>query len=218
MSIENERLEHTVSQILRDAPDLSSNRIEVIADDGEVTLRGTVQSARRKLSAHEIAAAHPDVSAVINDLEIGQGTIVSDVAIAFNVTVGLTNDHRVHAQTICVDVLNGNVTLTGYVSSDTEKNVASDVSLGVSGVRAVENMLINNPDAVISNSEHAATISGEIERAIGLELDNFFLSVVDETAKIGGTVDEIWKKEEVEKIVRKHQILTVANSIVVKSR
>ena len=152
---------------------------------------------------------------VINELLIEEGVVTNDSEIAVTVNNRLREESQISNQAVRVDCLNGTVTLSGYVSNSDQIQMAGDVAIGVAGVRLINNLLIANPDRVVANLEHANVIRAEVERTIGLDLNNFLITIVDETARISGSVDDIWKKEEIEKIVRKHQIISVANDIVV---
>jgi osmotically-inducible protein OsmY len=65
------RLLELVSDRLMDDPDLDAGDIEVTVDDGEVTLRGTVQDRAARRRAEDLAASVRGVRHVTNDLRVG---------------------------------------------------------------------------------------------------------------------------------------------------
>jgi osmotically-inducible protein OsmY len=216
MKIQNEHLEHFVSQKLLRDPDFSSANIDVIANDGKVQLVGKVGSFRRKLRAVQLAATCDGVSSVENLLEVDSKYRENDRKIAELVSDNLLLDPAIRQQVIRVDVRDGAVTLSGYVADDAEKRIAEDVAMGVRGVRQVENMLMVNATKVIANDEHCNTIRASLSRVIGLPDSELKVCVIDETAQISGRVNEIWQKEVAEATVRKFGILNVCNDICVK--
>ncbi len=215
MPIQNEHLEHQVNQRLMESDDLSSTPIEVTVDDGNVTLSGTVQTFRRKLRAQEIAAACVEVRSVVNELAVDPASSLPDEAVALNVNKLLQDDNRLNHQTIRIDVRDDTVSLTGYVGNAAEKQIAADIAAASVGVREINNLLIVNADRVQSNVEHCITILSTISRIIGMEDEKLIVSVVDETARISGKVDALWKKEAAESTIRGFEILNVCNVIVV---
>ncbi len=216
--MQNEHLEHQVNQKLMACEELSSMPIDISADDGQVTLVGTVQSFRRKLKAQEIASACSGVTTVVNELVVDPVKSESDDVVAAGVNKRLEDESRLNHQAIRIDVRSGTVSLTGYVSSQSEKEIAADVAAGSAGVRGINDMLIVNADRVLANSEHCSLILAAIGRIAGMENENLILSVVDETARVSGTVNAIWKKEIAETTIRQFGILNVCNEIAVNSQ
>ncbi|MFT5303410.1 MAG: osmotically-inducible protein OsmY [Mariniblastus sp.] len=213
--MQNEHLEHHVNQHLVKSRELSSTPIEVIAQDGDVTLRGTVQTFRRKLRAQEIAAVCTGVKTVLNELMVDPTCGLPDDSIAQEINRLLHNDNRLNHQTIRIDVVNGTVSLTGYVANAAEKQIAADIAASIEGAREIKNLMIANVDRVHANSEHCKTILASISGIIGMEHEQLVVAVIDETARVSGKVDSVWKKEAAESMIRKFGILEVCNSIVV---
>lgn len=212
----NEHLEHHVTQRLVDDPDLSSQRIQVSADHGIITLSGHVQSFRKKLAASCIASADKHVVSVVNKISVAPHLDADDATIAFQVNLSLRNLSQLSEQTIRVDAKGGVVTLTGYVAADLDKQQAADFASGVDGVKGISNLLIVNIDEVQKNRLHCEAILAAISDVIGMENEQLMLSIVNETAKISGTVDSLWKRDEAESVARQFEILTVCNDICVE--
>jgi hyperosmotically inducible protein len=70
------------------------------------------------------------------------GQVVDDTTILAKVKAALVNDPAIAGRSIKVDVYQGEVTLSGAVSSDTEKKKAEDIAVGVNGVRTVRDQLV----------------------------------------------------------------------------
>jgi osmotically-inducible protein OsmY len=213
----NEHLEHQVNRNLLADQDLSSQRIDVAADAGVVTLSGNVQSYRRKLAAQEIAMATEHVQQVRNEILVSTPDQNSTTQIAEIVNETLDHSEGLRNESIMVSVKDEVITLTGYVRSEAEKTRVSDVAHSVDRVRDINNFLIVNSTQVTHNIEHCATVLQSIASIIGLRAENLRLSVVNESARLSGRVDAIWMKEAAETTVRKFGILTVANHLTVDS-
>lgn len=216
MKVLNEHLEHFVTQKLMVDPDFSSANIDVLAKDGKVKLTGTVSSFRRKLKAVSIAAECDGVSSVDNLLKVDSESNRSDRKIAAAIDDSLVLESGICQQVIRVDVRNGCVCVSGYVSSDQEKRLVEDAILGVRGVREVENMLLVNRNKVLANDEHCNAIRASLSRIIGMTDLDLKVTVIDETAQISGKVGRLWQKEAAETTVRRFGILNVCNDIYVE--
>jgi osmotically-inducible protein OsmY len=164
----NEHLEHAVTQSLLEASELSSMPITITAENGIVTLLGSVQSYRRKLAAHQIVESCEGVASVVNNLTVDTPNDVMDETIARDVNHHLASMSNLPNQSIRVDARDGTLTLTGYVRNDDERRQAEDVAAGTDGVRDVCNMLIENPDRSLANEELANSIRAKIGRTIGM--------------------------------------------------
>ncbi len=214
MSLLQEHVEHRLKQALIEAEPVSGQRIEVVARQGRVTLRGKVHSYREKLSAQTIVAASPDVSSVNNLLEIEAVTLLTDQRLAHTIRRALAEKSGLTSQSILVEAIGGKVTLTGYAATELDRVLSSDITSGVAGVHETENLLFQNPDRAIANEEHCYTILAALKRVIGLEKADLQLGVVDESAQITGIVDQPWKKEVAETTIRRFKILKVANDLI----
>ncbi len=67
--------------------------------------------------------------------------IAKDAAISTSVKAGLIKSKNVSATKINVDTYRAVVVLSGRVSSEEEKNLASEIALSVDGVKSVKNVL-----------------------------------------------------------------------------
>ena len=64
---------------------------------------------------------------------------VDDAGITMQVKARFLDSPQVDGRAIRVDTLNGIVLLTGVATTPLEKSIASEIALGVSGVRLVQN-------------------------------------------------------------------------------
>ena len=211
--VQDEHLELQIQQQLTACDELSSTPIDIKSNAGEITLSGEVHSFRRKLKAQEITSSCNGVSSVINDLVVTHTEPMSDADLAATVNKHLHQDERLTDQAIRVDARDSVVTLSGYAKTETGRAIAVDIAASIGGVLEVNNLMIVNPDRAVANLEHRHTILAAISGIIGMENEKLILCVVDETARVSGTVDDIWKKEAAEAAILEFGILNVCNEI-----
>jgi osmotically-inducible protein OsmY len=136
----NEELERAVTDELFSDPKIDSEAVAVVADDGTVTLRGTVGSLRQKREARRAAERVYGVTGIINDLEVR--ILIEhrreDAELRGEVLQALMFDAQVPA-TIEATVKNGAVTLTGTADWQYQRDEAVLVAGNIPGVTEVEN-------------------------------------------------------------------------------
>jgi osmotically-inducible protein OsmY len=66
------RILDDVCELLSDHGDLDASDIEVVVDDGDVILRGTVESRWAKFDAEHVAGAVRGVRDVVNELRVAR--------------------------------------------------------------------------------------------------------------------------------------------------
>ena len=72
-------------------------------------------------------------------------TYIDDRAIGTAVKTKLLEDKTTGGLSINVDTLNGEVSLSGFAKSQTEKDLAAQIAANTKGVRAVRNNLVERP-------------------------------------------------------------------------
>ena len=73
------------------------------------------------------------------------GAYVDDAAISTSVKAKMVEDKNVDAAAIKVDTLNGEVMLSGFAKSATERSTAERIAMDVKGVKAVKNQIVVRP-------------------------------------------------------------------------
>ena len=73
------------------------------------------------------------------------GAYVDDAAISTTVKAKMVENKDVDAAAIKVDTLNGEVMLSGFAKSATEKTTAERIAKDVNGVKAVKNQIVVRP-------------------------------------------------------------------------
>ena len=137
--------------------------ISTNVDGGAVRLTGTVKDSIDRDLAGEVARAVDGVVSVKNDLKVDQkatneaaakakakqkgehrdfGTSVSDATMTARVKSRLIGNNNVHAAKIDVDTKDHVVTLSGRVTSSSEKSLAEQLARNTTEVKAVHNNLV----------------------------------------------------------------------------
>jgi hyperosmotically inducible protein len=123
--------------------EVKAYQIDVDTKDKIVTLTGTVDTARAKTRAAEIARLQKGVFQVIDNVTVTPAAPppIPDAALTAAVKAKLLADTATSGLKINVDTLNGVVTLSGEVRSETERDVALRLARETTGVREVNDRL-----------------------------------------------------------------------------
>lgn len=120
---------------------LKNEKIDINADNGAVTLTGTVTEPSQRPMAQHIAEALPGVRSVDNRIQIAGEPISeeSDAWIRSRVRSVLSFHRNVSATKTEVDVVGGVVTLRGEALNAAQKDLTSEYAKDVQGVKDVTN-------------------------------------------------------------------------------
>ena len=124
---------------------IGSNGIEILVEDGVVTLSGHVGATVDKTYVDSAVRALPDVTQFENQL-------VADDKLTIVVAQAVDNDARMHGESMGVKAQHGFIYLTGRVGSAATRYLAAQLAADVSQVRGVVNR-IEAPDVVVDDGE-----------------------------------------------------------------
>jgi len=184
----NLTLEQNVTDELLWDPKVDSEAIAVAADDGTVTLRGTVGSFRQKREAQKAAERVFGVVFVENELNVRilNERRREDADVRGDVLQALMLDALV-PDTVDAGVKDGLVMLTGSVSWQYQRDEATFIAGNVLGVLGVENdIYLDNPGPYAGDVQDS--IKKALERDAKLDSDNLAVETVDGTAILTGNV------------------------------
>jgi osmotically-inducible protein OsmY len=188
-------LEQNVSDELSWDPKVDAAAIAVAADDGTVTLRGTVGSYRQKIEAKRAAERVYGVKKVDNALQVRllNESRKEDAELRADVLQALMLD-SVIPPTIDARVDDGVVTLTGTADwkfqRDEAENQAGNV-FGVMGLIDEVALVYPKPDA--GELKHA--IKDAFKRNARLDADDLSVSTSDGTVTLEGIVSS-WSEHD----------------------
>lgn len=127
-------------------PYLFAYKIDVSMDKGWATLKGTVDAYWKKLAAEEEASNVRGVIGVSNHIAVvttkDKDERLVDEAIAEDVVKAIDRNRQVIAENVDVKVVDGDVILSGEVSSQEARNAAYWSALYTFGVSNVHNHLV----------------------------------------------------------------------------
>ena len=123
-----------------------AGEINVESYKGVIQLNGFVDNAKEKAQAEAVAKAVAGVKGVENNLMIKDasqtaGGAIDDSTITAKVKSALIEDDATKGGDIKVETRGGVVQLSGFVSSQSQKDAAAKVAQSVSGVKSVNNGL-----------------------------------------------------------------------------
>lgn len=145
---------------------LSPFTIDTDVANGNVTLRGKVESDVERELAERIASSVDGVRSVKNNLTVADSTAkrpnkfyqsVEDATTAATIYSKLLSNRNVNSDKLKIISNDGLVTLQGSVRTDSEQELAEMIALDTSGVRDVKNELIvrNEAPSTVAKAEKA---------------------------------------------------------------
>jgi osmotically-inducible protein OsmY len=191
----NDKLERNVTDELYWDPKVDNEAIAVSADDGVVTLRGTVGSFREKREAKQDAERVYGVKKVENELEVrilndrrGDAELRGDVlqALMLNSVVPSTVDAKVD---------DGNVKLTGTANWQFQRDEAESVVGSILGIVGVDDEIeVVPPGPSTDDVEHS--IKKAMERNAKLDAESVTVESKNGTVTLRGTVSSFADHDE----------------------
>jgi len=176
-------------------PKLDSTAIAVSADDGRVTLRGTVGSLREKREARKAAERVYGVTSVDNKLQVKlmNDAKRADADLRGDVLQALMLDSLV-PKTIDAKVRDGFVTLTGTANWQYQRDEAEFIASNIVGALDVTDEIeLKYPTA--SSGDVQESIKKAFKRNAGLDADDLLISTDNGTVTVEGVVSS-WAEHD----------------------
>jgi osmotically-inducible protein OsmY len=183
----NNLLESDVRASLDWDPSLDDSRIVVSADDGRVTLSGSVPSFYEEMLATDDAWTVGGVKALEDNLLVGPlGDAIADADIATACEAALDHDRIVPHGSVTATVLEGTVTLRGEVRRHFQRRAAEFAVSRVDGVLGVENLISISSEPI--PSDVADRINKAFERNAIIDDSRITVTSDGHTINLDGTV------------------------------
>jgi osmotically-inducible protein OsmY len=185
---------HVFEELLSD-PKLTTASVAVSADDGVVTIRGTVPSLRQKIEAQRAAERIHGVKKVNNDLDVRliTGNRKEDAELRADVLQTLMLDSLVPS-TIDAHVSDGVVTLTGVADYQFQREEAERVVINMVGVvNLIDEIKIVHPTPDADDVKR--TITESFERNATIDAERVRVSTSDGTVILEGLVSS-WAEHD----------------------
>lgn len=191
---------------------LQGDDIKIQSKDGVVTLTGVVSENFHKSLAVETVSGLPGVKNVDNRLEVkgAAPTANSDAWLRDKVKVALMFHRSVSAVTTEVDVKDGIVTLRGVAASQSQKELTTEYTKDVEGIKDVKNEMTVSTTPIkahrtIGEKIDDASISAQVNMSL---LNHRSTSVLNTSVKtkrgvvtVGGKAKNAAEKDLVTKLV-----------------
>ena len=148
----DDRIEKSFNDSYVNRSQLNDSDVSIDAENGVVTLKGSVQNSDQKRLAEDTVRGLPGVTTVRNELKVkSDPKESSDEWIALKVRSSLVYHRNVGLMDTDVKVNNGTVTLTGVAETAAEKALAGEYAADIKGVTNVDNQI-----KVVPENERAA--------------------------------------------------------------
>jgi osmotically-inducible protein OsmY len=193
----NDELEAYVTAELLSDPKVNSRTIAVAAEDGTVTLRGTVGSVRQKREARKAAQRVGGVVFVNDELDVrilGEHRR-EDAELRGDVLQALMLDAAVPT-TVEATVRDGVVTLSGVATWQYQREEAEFIAGNVMGVAGMWNeirLATPTPDT----GEVRDSVRRALLRAAAVEADEIEVDSLNGRVKLTGSVGSWWEHDAV---------------------
>jgi osmotically-inducible protein OsmY len=204
-----------------------SDHVKVKANDGVVTLTGTVEDKDDRALAEDTVENLPGVVSVDNQVVVtSRYPEHSDAWIAFKVRSELLVKANVSATSTNVDVKDGVVTLTGTVKNRAQKDLTEAYANDIDNVKAVRNDLTITAPArdstTIGEDMDDASITSQVKYSLLSHRSTSALSTKviteDGVVSISGVADSDAEKSLVSKLAQDTRgVKSVVNDMTVKN-
>jgi len=141
VTVSDKEIEDAILEATLYDPRVFSFEIDPEVEHGWVTLRGTVNNMKAKISAEKLAENTTGVTGVTNRIKVKADQWVRDSELQRNIKTALENNSITEAWEVKVDVHGGIATLTGVVDSWKEYQKAAE-NAWQGGAWTVSNMLV----------------------------------------------------------------------------
>ena len=177
-----------------------SNQINVVANEGIVTLSGVVDSYAKKMAAERAAQRVAGVRIVASDIEVDSGRSKSDSEIAEEIESALHWNSSVNNDQVKILVNDGFVYLDGTVDWEFERKLVHRSVEHLSGVRGIVNNISINPKP-FHPKEVKEKITEAFKRNAIIDASSITIETIESNVTLRGKVRSWAEKKEAEKVV-----------------
>jgi osmotically-inducible protein OsmY len=196
----NRELQADVLEAIRWEPLLKQTKIAVEANEGIITLSGTVVSYIKKSQAENAAKKIIGVKAVVEKIAVKFNTDdeKDDSEIAIAVLNALKSNRKIPSDKIQVEVEDGHVTLDGTLEWNYQKEAAQKSTSIIEGIKVLTNNIkirTDNPDDI-----EKLEIEQAIARNWAMNGQDVQVYVSANEVTLNGIVHSFYQKEEAERM------------------
>lgn len=183
-----------VNTALSEDPRVVSSDIRVSANDGIVTLAGTVRNLAEKRYADLETKKIKGVRGVINKLDIAASRR-SDADMAQEIRRRILISAVIKSDGLGVRVVDGNAVLSGTVASFSERQQAELLASEIRGVKSVSDEMTVSYSSKRSDTDIRADVQAELKRDIYLVGLPITVSVKNGVVTLTGQVGNAYQKD-----------------------
>ena len=216
MTKSNEELQKDVMAAIKWEPLLHAAEIGVTAQNGIVTLTGTVNSYAKKMEAEAAAKNVAGVNILVEKItiEYSGASTHTDNDVAREIMAAFKWNWEVPSDVVKVSVENGWVTLEGTMEWNYQKEAAQKAVKHLAGVKGVTNLIEINSS--IKDHVEKTAIERAIQRNWSVSDQDINVSVSGNRVTLTGTVDSIFQKDKAAHLAwQAPGVWTVDNELVV---
>jgi osmotically-inducible protein OsmY len=193
------KLQHRVLAELEWDPSVDASKIGVAANDGVVTLTGSVNRYFDKMTAERVAKRVYGVMAVANDIEVKLlgSAERSDTDIASAAVNALRWDASVPDDRIQVTVRHGWITLDGEVDWQYQKEAAARVVHNLIGVKGVTDLV--KLKVLVKTGDVKDKIEAAFKRSAEIDARRVSVEARDGKVTLRGNVRSWAEREEAQR-------------------
>jgi len=176
----------------------AADDVQIVAEDGSVTLSGTVPNYAEKVAAVRAVQRVGGVKAVLDEIvvKLPEHQKCTDAEIenaAYNAISWITT---VPAELLQITARNGVLTLEGTVRTWSQRNVVEDVVRHIAGVVGIDNLIKIKPQSL--SSDVKAAIESAFERHALLDAGNIEVEVAGGKVILRGKTSNFAERGEAE--------------------
>ncbi|MBD3403542.1 BON domain-containing protein [candidate division GN15 bacterium] len=187
-------LAEEVNEALRRNSQVVATRVDVSVANGHVILEGEVAAFRRKLEILDTVENLLGVKGVTDRIEVKPSAHGSDDEAKDCVERALAADPDIPDENITVVVKNGECTLSGYVLSIPEWELAAQRAGSCEGVLSVKNLLLVDPPSVRKDAQIVEDAERVLRSLEGLDASGITVKCVSGKIILEGEVNSLYAK------------------------
>lgn len=192
----NENLQKDVQDAIKWEPLLHAAEIGVTAQDGIITLTGTVDSYAKKLEAEQAAKSVGGVAAVVEKITIKYAGSwqKDDNEIATEVVRALLINWQIPKDKVKVKVEKGWVNLEGELPWEYQRKAAKNAVKNLAGVKGVTNSITIKSEA--KDEVEREAVERALARNWSINADGIKVKVSGNRVTLTGIVDSMYQRDE----------------------
>jgi osmotically-inducible protein OsmY len=196
----NHDMQMKVINAIKWEPLLTSAEIEVIVEDGIVSLSGVVDSYAKKIEAENAAKRVNGVRAVVEEIQVKlpDSWIKTNLEIASQALAALKSNWSVPEEKIVIKVENSWITLEGELPWNYQKEAAKNALNYLSGIKGLVNNIQVKPET--HDDIEQKDVEDALARSWSIDDSNIHVKVSGATVVLTGTVNSWYQKEEAGRI------------------